>query len=74
MVQFMAFFHSTSTNSDQVVNWKIAGKVHLKVHILRMYHCVIRLELQYLIGAEVLCMGKCGTCRNTAGSVWFGFR
>ena len=47
-------------------------KDHLKLHLLHIYHIVIRSELKYLIGVKVLSLRKCGTGQKTAGSVGFG--
>jgi hypothetical protein len=33
-------------------------KEHLKLHLLRIYHIVIQLQLQYLIGDKVLSLRK----------------
>lgn len=33
-------------------------KVHLKLHVLQIYHIVIQSELEYLIGAKVQSAGK----------------
>ena len=37
---------------SQIREWEVKG--HQKLHLLRIYHMVIRAQLKYLIGAKVL--------------------
>jgi hypothetical protein len=41
---------------SQIREWEV--KEHLKLHVLRIYHIVIRSKLQYLIGAKLLSSPK----------------
>jgi len=47
-------------------------KEHANLYLLYIYHNVIRSELKYLIGANVLSSLECGTGQKTVDSVRIG--
>ena len=48
-------------------------KLHLKVHLLLIYHIVIQSQLKYCIEDKVLSSPNSGTCQKTVGWVRFVF-
>jgi len=69
----MVFFEATQriVIVSQIGEWEM--KEHLKLHLLCIYHNVIRSQLKYLVGAKTVSLRKRGTGQKPAGSVQFGF-
>jgi hypothetical protein len=56
--QFVTLFCSNSMNNDRIAIWRMGGERASKLHLLHVYHIVIRLKLKYLTGAEDLRLQK----------------
>jgi len=63
--------------TQRILNRSQIGEEEVKeratLHPLCIYDIVIRSELKYLIGANVLSLQNYENCQKTVGSVRFGF-